>query len=549
MPIKNYLPQILIIVLGCLLFMPFLGSVHLFDWDENIFAESAREMLVTGNFYKVQSNYLPFEEKPPFFFWLQAGAMSVFGVNEFAARFPNAIIGIATLLLLYFIGNKYFSKGFGLWWALAYLGSFLPHFYFRTALIDPTFNLFIFSAVFILALFATTDKAEKSLRTQRLLLAGALTGLAILTKGPVAFLIVLLTALGYMLVKKNFKLISLKEAVLFLTPMTLIASTWFVVEAIINGPWFIKEFILYQIYVFKQPHSGHSGPFFFHFVVLMLGCFPVSLYIFKAFRKQSEDQLQQNIKLVMMLLLAAVLLIFSIVKTKLVHYSSLCYFPISFLAAYTIYQFKQGKLSIGSGFRNAVLMMGILVSAVLLGANLFLLKKDDILPSISPYINDNFALGNLSTPLPMQGWEPAIGALYLAAILASVLLMKRNFIQGTLILFISTILVVQATTYTIVPKIEEMIQGEAIRFYREKGKEDAYVWTYGYKSFAYLFYGEKAPGYRPESIDEQWLLHGEVDKPVYMVAKVLNCKPLDENPNFKRLYEKSGYVFYKRSLE
>jgi len=30
-------------------FVPFLGAVHLFDWDEINFAESAREMLVTGN--------------------------------------------------------------------------------------------------------------------------------------------------------------------------------------------------------------------------------------------------------------------------------------------------------------------------------------------------------------------------------------------------------------------------------------------------------------------------------------------------------------------
>ena len=50
-----------------------LGNVHLFDWDEINFAESAREMIESGDYLRVQINYLPFWEKPPFFFcyfWL-----------------------------------------------------------------------------------------------------------------------------------------------------------------------------------------------------------------------------------------------------------------------------------------------------------------------------------------------------------------------------------------------------------------------------------------------------------------------------------------------
>ena len=62
----------LIILLGAIFFLPFLGSVHLFDWDEINFAESAREMLVSGDWWRVQINFEPFWEKPPLFFWMQA---------------------------------------------------------------------------------------------------------------------------------------------------------------------------------------------------------------------------------------------------------------------------------------------------------------------------------------------------------------------------------------------------------------------------------------------------------------------------------------------
>jgi 4-amino-4-deoxy-L-arabinose transferase-like glycosyltransferase len=59
---------LLIAVVAALLFFHSLGRVPLFDWDEINFAESAREMIETGNYMQVQINYEPFWEKPPLFF-------------------------------------------------------------------------------------------------------------------------------------------------------------------------------------------------------------------------------------------------------------------------------------------------------------------------------------------------------------------------------------------------------------------------------------------------------------------------------------------------
>ena len=41
--------HLLIFAIFLLFFVPFLGNVHLFDWDEINFAECAREMIVTGD--------------------------------------------------------------------------------------------------------------------------------------------------------------------------------------------------------------------------------------------------------------------------------------------------------------------------------------------------------------------------------------------------------------------------------------------------------------------------------------------------------------------
>ena len=64
-----------------LLFLPFLGTVHLFDWDEINFAECAREMISTSNYSTVTIDYLPFWEKPPLFIWMQVVSMKLFGIS------------------------------------------------------------------------------------------------------------------------------------------------------------------------------------------------------------------------------------------------------------------------------------------------------------------------------------------------------------------------------------------------------------------------------------------------------------------------------------
>lgn len=161
-----------IAIAAIILFVPLLGQVPLFDWDEANFAESAREMIVSGNYFTVQINFETFWEKPPLFMWLQALSMYLFGINEYAARFPNAIAGVITLLVIYNIGKKEFDYRFGLIWVLAYAGSILPHFYFKSGIIDPIFNLFIFLGIYQLARLTDIEKNKSSKRVRKAFLSG-----------------------------------------------------------------------------------------------------------------------------------------------------------------------------------------------------------------------------------------------------------------------------------------------------------------------------------------------------------------------------------------
>ncbi|MDW8157979.1 MAG: glycosyltransferase family 39 protein, partial [Bacteroidia bacterium] len=333
-------PRALLFLLALVTFFPFLGKVHLFDWDEVNFAECAREMLVLQDFSRIYIDYKPFWEKPPFFFWLQALSMQLFGVNEFAARFPNAVCGLVTLQYLFWLGKKISGSILGLFWALAYWGSFLPHFYFKTAIIDPFFNLFIIMGLTGLLIFYWKQRQYEGSEVFKfpgwiyLVAGGIALGLAFLTKGQVALMLVFLCLLVYW-TKVRFKAFIAPAALIFYFSISiLVFLAWFGLEYAKNGIWFLEEFIKYQYRLFSTEDAGHGGFWGYHFVVILVGCFPSSVWALRELlASTSGSRVDRNFQQWMVILLGVVLVLFSIVQSKIIHYSSLAYFPVTFLAA------------------------------------------------------------------------------------------------------------------------------------------------------------------------------------------------------------------------
>ena len=565
---RNY---IFIALLGAAFFLPFLGGVHLFDWDEINFAECAREMILTDDYLRPRINFEPFWEKPPLFIWLQTAAMQAFGVSEFSARLPNAVCGIATLLTIYHLGKKLYDKTFGWLWTLAYVGSILPHLYFKSGIIDPWFNFFIFlSLVFhikneevaSLKLQAEGNKpqAESDKRqtasgdkpsifsfsiTPYLLFAGLFSGFAILTKGPVGFLIVALTWLCKSLIYRE---LSLKKIVRFTAIASVAVATaaiWFGVEILKNGFWFVNEFIIYNIRLAKTEDAGHGGFIGYHFVVLFFGCFPSSVFALRSIlRGYSFVGEKVDFTRWMRILFLVVLVLFSLVQSKIVHYSSMCYLPLTFLAAISMKSWLDEGVKIPRFYKITVVVVGILLGSIVaavpfLGQNIGVLKP--------LFQHDLFALKNLDAFVHWSGGEAAAGfVLILTVFLFFFIEKKGEILRGLIFLFFGTAIFLQLVMLLFVGKIESYSQRAAIEFYESKQAEDCYITTFGFKSYAHLFYSRMRPPTNAKHADESFLLRGQVEKPTYIVGKITAKTALDTLPSVQFLYEKNGFVFYER---
>ena len=197
--------------------------------------------------------------------------MKVFGINEFAARFPNSICGIFTLLIVFNIGKKLNNSRFGLIWVMTFACSLLPFFYFKSGIIDPWFNLFIFTGIYFWVRAIDCIDASKELIYA--LLSAIALGLAVLTKGPVAILIFGLVA-GILYLLNRFKLgVNWKSLTLFIILFLFTGGFWFLLQIISDHFNIVVDFIVYQIRLFKTEDAGHGGFPLYHFVILLFGYF------------------------------------------------------------------------------------------------------------------------------------------------------------------------------------------------------------------------------------------------------------------------------------
>jgi 4-amino-4-deoxy-L-arabinose transferase-like glycosyltransferase len=523
-------------------------------------------MLITGDYSTVQIHFQPFWEKPPFFIWMQAFCMNLFGVGEFAARFPNAVCGIFTIVTLFLVGKKFFSQKFGLLWALIHAGTLLPSLYFKSGVIDPWYNYFIFISLILFIVSIHTNSAKKWLY---IALSGMILGIAVLTKGPSALLIEGACVFLFLLLSGNIKFLLKPLFFFFLFTILFSASSWFLFQYLNGKSYIIEQFINYQLRLLNTEDSGHGGPFIYHFIILLLGCFPTSIIFIISYRNKTAITLpQSHLRLILLILFWVVLLIFSIVKTKIVHYSSLCYFPISFIATFGILH-KDLSSNFKSTLKTVFIFIAGAISLVFLAFTQikalkpFLLEKD--------LIKDEFARLNLNAELMWLGYEWIVPLIFISAAYFVFKGIKARSVRSIGIGFALNVIFIIGAVNTFVPKVELISQHSAIAFYKECAKHDCYVETNDFKSYAYIFYSDRRPHHYQSklfrdfvtdfySVQERgvfllnyyatancyWMKSGETDKVAFLVSKTPNNHDLGAYPYIKEMYRSNGYSFFVR---
>lgn len=159
-------------------------------------------------------------DKPPFGFWLQTASARIFGFNPLSTLLPQALAGVLSVLVLYFLVRRHFGSLAGLLAGLALAVSPLSVATSRDATIDSILVLTL-----LLGAWAILNAAEQG-KWRWLLLSAALVGLAFNIKTLEAYLVIPAFGLLYLLAAPRTIWMRVGQLAVALVVLVAISLSW-----------------------------------------------------------------------------------------------------------------------------------------------------------------------------------------------------------------------------------------------------------------------------------------------------------------------------------
>jgi 4-amino-4-deoxy-L-arabinose transferase-like glycosyltransferase len=261
-----------IIVYPCL-------SFYLFEPDEGRYAEIPREMLVRGEWTVPYLQGEPYLDKPPLLYWLVMMSYQIFGVHDVAARLMPALAVHGTILVTYLLGRRSLGERAAFWGALA-LG-LAPGFVSigRLLVLDGLLTFWV-----TLSLFSVFEAVrENRFQWGWWLLAAASSGLGILTKGPVALVLLLPPLWMHEWLTGDRVRLGWRRWFVFVAVVLALVMPWYVAMSC-RISQFVSYFFWEQNVVRFLSPFDHLRPVWFYLPVIFGGLLPISLLALPFFR-------------------------------------------------------------------------------------------------------------------------------------------------------------------------------------------------------------------------------------------------------------------------
>ncbi len=345
--------KIVLFVICVVIFMYHLGSALPIIEMEKFYFQSVKEMFAGHDwitpYYHGQFRFA----KPILFYWYVSLSYIIFGINNFAARFPSAVFAVFTVLLTFSIGRRLFSQKTGLLAALMVATFPIFFMYARYSSPDMAMTFFITCAMYLLI--------RRSFIPFFIVL-----GLAMATKGPLGFIIPLVALCAYLISTKNRSLFKSMNMPLGIVIVLVIGLPWYLLMYKLHGDAYLNHIIAKEALerMFYSPGNKmgsaallNYAKHFFDYIPALLAFFiPHSLFLpaslIDAFKnKKRPPREKDSYKLVLSFFLT-IFVLFTLISSKIYHYM----LPISpffalLVAAYLTKLEESGLLFKSSNFR------------------------------------------------------------------------------------------------------------------------------------------------------------------------------------------------------
>ncbi len=275
-------------VIASLLFFTRMNG-PLLEPDEARYAEIPRQMLSAGNFVVPTLHGQPYYHKPPLLYWLVMTSYTAFGIQDWAARLVPCLAAFLTILVTYLWGCRAIGTRGALIGALMLCLSARFIYLGRMLTMDSLLGLWVvvswaaaYAAIFGCSRLAAAHRAarfyEPQLNRMWWTLSAVSCGLGILTKGPVALVLVAVPVMAFQLLDPRTARLRWRPWLTFLAMATAVASPWYVLVSIRDAA-FLSDFFWTHNFVRYVAPLDHEEPFWYFVPGLLLGMMPWTLLL------------------------------------------------------------------------------------------------------------------------------------------------------------------------------------------------------------------------------------------------------------------------------
>jgi len=264
-----------LLVLAGVLFFAGLGSLPLLEPDEGRNAEAAREMLASGDWIVPHYDGLAYLDKPVVFFCMVALSLRLGGLDEWAARAPSALMGLCLLLLAWILTRRMCGNSAALRAVAIIATAPLVVVFSRLVIFDMTLA-FLMTLAMVSFWFAEAAGFKRP--GMDILMFFAL-GLATITKGPVGFLLPLLSIAVYEAVRGELRELKRLRWGLGVAVFLAAVLPWFILVSV-RHPDFPRYALLEESLArFSGGLVHRQGGLLYYIPVYLAGFFPWSIFL------------------------------------------------------------------------------------------------------------------------------------------------------------------------------------------------------------------------------------------------------------------------------
>lgn len=374
-----------LVALCAALMLPNLGVASLWDVDEGVNAEAAREMMETGTWIVPTFNYELRTQKPVFLYWVQRASYNLFGVTEWAARFPAVLFSTGTVLVLASLGRRMFGPAVGML-AGVILATTIE--FCKLAHAATPDAPLIFFVTLTLSLFWTGQ--EHGRRTW-FYTAPIACGLAVMTKGPAFFGLIGFIIFSYLLWCREWRRLWDARLISGMLIFLAVTAPWYGAVAAETKGAYIRAFLgTENIGRFSSAMEGHSGWPVYYIGAILAFFAPWSVFLFvmlgDGFRNARTVSEESKPYCFLLCWFGVIFLTFSCAATKLPNYIATLYPALALLTANYLIRWCNGSMTVPRWVMpTAAVSVGLIGMAVILG---FLIIGGTIpLPGVRIYPN------------------------------------------------------------------------------------------------------------------------------------------------------------------